>query len=694
VAGPIRLALVWHMHQPDYRDPATGRFVLPWTRLHATKDYGDMVAALAPHPRARVTFSLTPILLDQLDALASTDYGDPHLRVARLSALSLEEADRAFLLREFFHVHRERMLEPHARYRELARRAEEERQGGARLTVEEVRDLQTWFHLAWIDPTYRAEEPFRALMEKGARFTEEEKHAVLEGGIALARRILPAYRAAEERGQAELATVPYHHPILPLLIDTNAPRAASAEIALPEPSSRALEDARDQVRAARRAHETRFGRAPAGVWPAEGAVDRASLELLAAEGFRWAASDEETLRRALEAAGDPRAGDPSARLQAWNVETAAGTLALLFRDRALSDAIGFRYQFEEARHAAADFVAGVRSAAAAWNGRGAPIVTVILDGENCWESYPDDGGPFLHELYAALDGAEEIEMVTVSEALRGAPARETLRHVPVGSWIRPDLGIWVGHAEKNRAWEELGAAREAIRAAGDAAKRRRATASLHAAEASDWFWWYGDDHPTAHAVEFDRLFRAHVSGVYRALGLPPPSRLGQSLRAARDVAAAEAESAPTEDPWERAMSVDPSGAAGAMHETTGALVSIRYRADDRALYLRVETRPGAALGGAELVVERLAGQPGETPAARVPLAPGGEGVPAWTGAESGDEQDEGSVQAGPPLELRLPFARFGVSRGRALDWRLKVEREAKVEALVPRAGAFRTVREL
>jgi len=625
VAAPVQLALVWHLHQPSYRDPATGRFVLPWTRLHATKDYGDMAAALEAHPGVHVTFSITPILLDQLDAISAgtTAADDPHLAIARTAPEALDRAQREFLLREFFHVQRARMLDPCPRYRELARRAEAERRGETPLTAQEVRDLQVWFHLAWVDPTYRAVEPIRSLWEQGRGFSEEQKGALLDWGIALAGRIAPAYRAARERGQVELATVPYHHPILPLLCDTDAPRELSATIPLPSPRSLAPEDAVAQVRAARKAHQSRFGAPPAGVWPAEGAVSQEAIAILEREGFRWAASDEETLRRALAAAGDPRADDPAARLQAWAVETGSGAaqpISMLFRDRRLSDLIGFSYMHAEPRAAAADFVARVRESAAAWRGEGPPIVAVILDGENCWESYEEDGGPFLQALYGALGKAEGIRAVTVSEALDAAPPRNRLTHVPVGSWIRADLGIWVGHAEKNRGWTELHHAREAIRSAearGVAPERiAAAREALYAAEASDWFWWYGDDHPTEYGAEFDAGFRDKLRGAYAAAGLAAPSVLDEPIRKT-PVRGATRPSGPVHaridgrvgDYFEWRTAGHVACVYGAMHAAVRFAREMFFGTDGSAIFVRLDPFEPGSLDGTTLVVRRPAQEP-------------------------------------------------------------------------------------
>ncbi|TMQ53234.1 MAG: hypothetical protein E6K74_10415 [Candidatus Eisenbacteria bacterium] len=347
MAEPTLLALVWHMHQPSYRDALSGRVLLPWTRLHATKDYGDMVSALRPHPRVHATFNLTPVLLDQLEAIASGT-SDDFLDLARKPAESLTPEEQRFLTRHFFSVNPERMLEPHPRYRELKARSSTP-QGGARapreppLTPDEIRDLQTWFHLAWVDPMYRDEEPIRSLLQKGRGFTEAEKRSLLDWGVACAARVIGTYRDAASTGQIEIATSAYHHPILPLLISTDAPREVSPSIRLPIPAFQAPGDAAEHLRRARESHTRRFGAAPRGTWPPEGALNQAALELLREAGFAWCASDEAVLARALGRAEPGGENWTAALCRSYRVETKTGPLAIVFRDRLLSDRIGFVY---------------------------------------------------------------------------------------------------------------------------------------------------------------------------------------------------------------------------------------------------------------------------------------------------------------------------------------------------------------
>jgi alpha-amylase/alpha-mannosidase (GH57 family) len=718
--APVQLALVWHMHQPSYLDPETGSFLLPWTRLHATKDYRDMAAILRRTPGVHATFNLTPILLDQLEAIAR-GVSDPYLDLARRPAASLTPEEREFVRRRFFDLNHDRMVAVFPRYRTL-REAALERP----LTEPELLDLQVWFHLAWTDPLHRHEDPLRTLFAKGEGFTEEEKNALLDWGVACAGTVAGEYRALEESGQIELITSAYHHPILPLLVGSDAPREVSGSIPLPSPAFRAPEDAAEQVRRARVAHTARFEAPPRGTWPPEGAVDDASLAILAGAGFRWAASDEAVLGAALaKRDGAPAPSWPAALYRPYRVETPAGEIAMVFRDRKLSDLIGFTYAHWNPRHAAEDFVARVKAAAAAAGGsatasagaRGKgrthpPLVTVILDGENCWETYEDDGVPFLTALYSLLERDPEIEPLTVSEALERNPPVETLRHVPVGSWIRQDLGIWVGHPDKNRAWEELGRARAALARAAALARGtdrtpdaiRSGFEAIHAAEASDWFWWYGDDHPSEHRADFDRLFRGYLARAYACAGADVPASLLASLREDADttaeVAARPAGAADAETPyvrpivdgrdteffeWRGAARYRAAGGSGSMHRASGTLAEVRYGTDGTSLHVRVDLAEPARGDRALGLTLVFPGPPERT--VRVGLE--GRSIPEWVG--EGAEGDAGEVAVGEIVEIRIPLSRLSAEDAGAperLRFRISLERGGRPEEVAPSSGWF------
>jgi alpha-amylase/alpha-mannosidase (GH57 family) len=702
MAESIRLALIWHLHQPSYRDGLSGRVLLPWTRLHATKDYRDMVEILRGTPGVRVTFNLTPVLLDQLEAIAAGET-DAYLDLARKPAASLNPGEQTLLLRLFFHAHPERMIDPYARYRELRDRARASRSGlraapPAPFTEQDLRDLQTWFYLAWVDPMYRTEEPMRSLLAKGRSFTEEEKQALLDWGTECAGAVIPAYRDALARGQVELITSAYHHPILPLLIDSDAPRAVTAAARLPSPAFVHPEDAAEQVRKGIEAHTRRFGAAPAGTWPPEGAVNDAVLALLADQGFRWAASDETVLEKSLKGPGPAGPDWPSILYRPYEVTTPSGPIAMVFRDRALSDLIGFTYMYWEAERAARDFVERVlRAGRRAADGVSRPLITVILDGENCWEAYPDDGRPFLLALYERLATEPGIETVTISEALLQTPPLERLARVPLGSWIREDLGIWIGELEKNRAWEELARARAALGEAQaaptlEAQALAAATEEVQAAEASDWFWWYGETHASAHKDEMDLLFRSHLLRAYSLLGRTPPAAVRRSLReAARR--APDREAGPYLQPvldgretdfyeWRGVPVYDAEAEAGATHAVTSVLSKVRFGVDEKNLYVRVDWRGATPPEGVELRV--LFPDPPQR-ALAFRLVRGSSGEPVWEGGGAGEG---GAFFIDQIVELRAPFSRLGAAPGSVVRFRIEIVRAGAGLERAPRSGVF------
>ena len=515
----VKLALLWHMHQPYYEDLATGEHILPWVRLHAIKDYWGMVAMLEEFPEIRVTFNLVPSLIRQVQAFAEDRAQDRHLELGLKPAAALTPDEARWMVANGFHAPYARMIAPYPRYAELhayrrARRSFEET---------DLRDLQVWHKLAWMDPDLLLTDPrLIGLVKKDRGFGEDDKTLLRHVELELLSRVVPAYRDAGARGQVELATSPFYHPILPLLCDSDAHQVAQPGSPKPRRRFARPGDARLQIDRAIAFHEATFGGRPAGMWPSEGSVSDESVGLMADAGLQWIATDEDILSRSL---GQPMRPDLLYRPY-WVGERGP---VVLFRDHAMSDRIGFQYQSWDAGAAAADFVEQVRAAGRRFTEAGggeAATVTVILDGENAWEYYEGGGRPFLRALYGALSRAADIETVTMSEAA-AAPATPLPSIFP-GSWIHGDFYIWIGHRDDHRAWDQLSEAREAFDQRAGAVTpeaRDRALEELLIAEGSDWFWWYGDDHSSDHDADFDDLFRRHLRNAYAALGAPIPEDL-------------------------------------------------------------------------------------------------------------------------------------------------------------------------
>jgi alpha-amylase/alpha-mannosidase (GH57 family) len=614
MTDPLYITFLWHMHQPYYKDPHKGEYVLPWTYLHAVKDYYDMAAIVDETPGARVVFNLVPSLLEQLVDYAAGTAVDPFLMRGAMAPADMTEEDRLFVLENFFSANRQRMIEPYRRYLELLYMAGDGAAGSLPYRLRSFRDqdlldLQVWFFLAWTGEAARRRYPeLRELIAKGKNFTPADKALLFARQREILNGIIPLYRKLHDEGKAELAVSPYFHPILPLLCDMKSAQTAMPRATLPATRFRHPEDARSQVAQGIACFEKILGFAPAGMWPSEGSVSDEALAIIAECGLKWAASDEGVLVRSISGGLGP---GREALYQPYSFTGDKKELRLFFRDHALSDLIGFTYSQWEPVRAVQDFVARLRHVRV--HAPRSRVVPVILDGENAWEYYPDNGYDFLRLLYSGIAGAPELELATFADLLPRVPPSQVLHHVHPGSWINANYGVWVGHPEENLGWDLLDRARStavrenpwvaALLAGGEQGGGEDETAgqickSLYAAEGSDWFWWYGDDHFSPHSDRFDLLFRRHLMNVYRLSGLDIPSELFEPIKKrspagfVRDPAALVS---PVIDglvtdyfEWLAAGLYDLTRQATAMHSSESLLQSFFYGFDRKALYFRID----------------------------------------------------------------------------------------------------------
>ncbi len=699
---PVRLAILWHMHQPLYREPATGTYVLPWVRLHATRAYADMAWILERHPGVRVTVNFTPVLLDQLEDYLAGRARDALLEISARDPVDLTPEERRRLLHSFFMVDWDRSVRPVPRYLELL---EKRGRDLARVdldevvptfTVGELRDLQVLFNLAWMGFGALADDPdLRALAARGRDFEAADVACVLAAQRRVMAGVLPRWRALADGGQVELSTTPHHHPILPLVCDSDVAARALPGVALP-PRFAWPGDARRQVADARASHALRFGRPAAGMWPAEGAVSPEALEVLAAEGVAWAASDEGVLLRSLPP-GSPRA---LSLYRPWRATAGDREVAMLFRDRGISDLVGFSYARQPAASAAADFTERVAAAGEAWRrdgGRGPATVGVFLDGENPWERFVNSGHDFLDALYRTIGGDARIETVTLSEAVAGAEGPPIAR-IHSGSWIEASFRIWIGHREDRLAWTALGRAREAVEAArvagAPADKVEHALRHLRAAEGSDWYWWYGEDFSTENAAEFDALFRGHVLRACELLDLAPPQEALQPIKpTGRGALETKALREPTallrpvidgRDPdffeWQGAGLHRPGRGRGSMFGGAPAFSALYWGFDGENLFLRLDPDPDPDATHPDRIRVTLLGPRGPS---RLEFAVVADGV-ARPGKREGGEV--GRAVLVKILEVEIPLAPIGIRPGDELVMSVEaLAGEAELERL-PRSG--------
>ncbi|NOY13537.1 MAG: glycoside hydrolase [Deltaproteobacteria bacterium] len=588
----LKVCILWHMHQPDYRDPVSGQTLLPWTWLQV-KDYGEMLETIA-ETDARVTVNLVPSLLEQLERYTNGSDRDRWLELAAQDPALLGENERQFLVEQFFSVNEETQILPNRRYHQLYQlRGSGSSPDASRFDDQDLRDLQVCFLLAWTGSHLRRKSSVvAALLQQGDNFSEEQKQQLLDCCHAEVGRVIDRHRQLEDAQQIEISVTPYAHPILPLLCDLHQAQEPTPDLPLPGVDFRHPEDARLQVREGLQTANRILGRRPRGMWPAEGAVCEAAADLLREEGALWAATDEDILARSLK-------GGLADRRRLYRIYQ-YNQLPILFRDRELSDRIGFLYAGWETTEAVKDLQTRLHRIALENPGG---TVAIILDGENCWERYVDNGYPFLRDFYQTLQRDPRLEMTTINTAI-AASEPHPLHKLAAGSWIRSDFTTWIGHPEENLAWELLQQTRaEIIGSEIEQALQHpdqplpELVRELLRAEGSDWFWWFGDEHVTAQADIFDRLFRLHLEALYHLKGLPVPARLQQWIKPpATTIEGVEPSACFTPQldgrvsdyfEWLAAGRID-LAAGGAMYASRESLQELLYGYDQQQLYFRLD----------------------------------------------------------------------------------------------------------
>ncbi len=539
----LRVVVLWHQHQPFYKDLVTGEYRLPWVRMHALKDYYGMVKLLDEFPQVHQTFNLVPSLITQIQDYESGNTRDPFFTVASKPARDLSPEERRFALQYLFQANPVHLIGRYPRYAELWDRFQSVGSNPDRADKffqrQDYIDLQVLSQLAWFDEFFLQEPEVAELVRKGRNYSVEDQRFVVRHQVALIRRVLPAHAKASSEGRIELSTSPFYHPILPLVCDTNQGVVSTPGLPLPHNRFRHPDDAREQLQRGLELHEKTFGLRPKGIWPSEGSVSEEVLGIAAGLGVNWMATDEGVLARTLGMSfmrdGLGRIPDVSAA-KLYNIhrfESGQTRMHLLFRDHAISDLIGFVYSGMPAAEAVSHLIRNIKDSAQPVLRTGADaVVPIILDGENAWEYYPESGREFLRRFYDMLQGDKSVEALTVSEAIARHKNFNVLHSLTPGSWIHANFNVWIGAPEDNRSWDYLYHARNFYAQASSGCseeQRKLAKEELFIAEGSDWNWWYGPEHHSANDRDFDELYRKHLSNVYQALGATPPDYLAQPI---------------------------------------------------------------------------------------------------------------------------------------------------------------------
>ncbi len=726
---PLYLSIVWHQHQPVYfKDPETGIYQKPWVRLHAAKDYVDMAAMLEAYPEIQVTFNLTPSLLRQVLDLESGAQ-DLYQVLTEVPAAELTDEQKAFIRDRFFDINL-KVIARFPRYQEIA----DDRDNWEAWDTQTWLDLQVLFNLGWTDPDWLAEEALAALVDKGRGFSEEDKAVVLEVHARLVTEVIPLHKRLQDEGRIEVTMTPFFHPILPLLLDSDLAAVAVPDIELPPRYTYGF-DAVEQIRQGVDFYVENFGQPPVGMWPAEGAVAQGIVGMVARAGIQWMASDEDVLARSLGQTAFARDSgevvqEADALYRPYVVSSRDDQMYIIFRDKVISDKVGFTYSGTPGAEAAQDFVnriLAIRDRLAEQGAEGPNLVGVILDGENAWEHYANDGKEFLNSMYQLLEVEQEkgtIRTITPSDFVAQFPEQPEIEELWPGSWGgSPDYLTWIGEEEENRAWEYLGRVRDAVEKKKVALNEEtwgEVMDAIYAAEGSDWFWWYGADQNSGYDGSFDEQFRRTLMRVYEIMGEPVPTFLkvpvipqtaqppeaGASALITPEIDGVAAE----DDEWLGAGYYAEEGGVQAAAEQV--VSKLWYGFDTEHLYLRLDARRPWMDVGDETRVGFYLTRPGggpESPFSRI----GGEetllGFAANALVEVTISQDEvGAIfyavgdggayteaeaglavgVAGDVLELAIPYADFGKpDAGDTFKLRVVVsEAEQRDMQVVPGAG--------
>ncbi len=537
----LSIAFIWHMHQPAYRTGPEEIYLMPWVRLHAVKDYLDMLVMMDKFPGLKLNFNLVPVLVD---AIYNYGFRGAHDIYSKLTITPVEELgkeEKTFILNHFFDANYQNMVFHHAAYKKLYdKRFSRDDIGIEDFTPQEYSDIMAWFNLSWIDPHWRVYPKINELSEKTeGNFTLQDRIDLIEQQRRILRRIIPTYKKYQDEGKIEISTSPYYHPILPLLADMEDAQRSNTNITPPKLESDLYEDAVFQVKSALDMFERTFGKRPAGIWPSEHCVSEKTMGILQDLGVKWTISDEGVLEQSLkrEFSRDFRGylENPYDLCHSYEYKNGKEPISIIFRDAVFPNLIGFEYPNHDPVKAANDLYDRIKSIQ--YKLENSPdknhLLTIAMDGENCWENYPADGTEFLETLYGLINSDEGLETVTVSGYLEKIKKTKSIKTIHPGSWINRDFMLWVGEPTKNLAWQYLDKTRQDLKEfekeITDPQLLFELWREIYMAEGSDWFWWYGEPNDSGQDNLFDLLFRSHLKNVYKLAGKPEPEYLDTPL---------------------------------------------------------------------------------------------------------------------------------------------------------------------
>ncbi len=537
----LSIAFIWHMHQPNYQDRPGGIRLMPWARLHAIKDYLDMLLHLENFPKLKLNFNFVPSLLDTLEDYARNGAHDIHSKLTTTPIEDLNNDEKSYVLNYFFDANYNNLIAHHQYYSELyQKRFSKDEVSISDFSDSEYSDIMMWFNLAWFDPIWRDKYPeLEYFVEKERNFSLEDRIRLIEIQREIISEIVPTLKRLQDENKLEIMTSPYYHPILPIMFDGNVAKRSAVKYPLPDCKINMSDDARAQVKMALDRAEQLFGRRPKGIWPSEHCISPRTLDVLSDLGVEWTLSDEGILANSIkkEFVRDFKGylEDPYDLCSAYTYQTRNSDINIIFRDGVIPNLIGFEYPHHDSVDAAKDLYSRIKTIQNKLQNSpdSTHILTIAMDGENSWESYAQDGLHFLETLYRLITNDESLETVTVSDYMESAQLKN-LQSLSSGSWINRDFQLWIAEPTKNLAWCYLTKVHQDIK---DIEKSRHipedvmkeAKRELYIAEGSDWFWWYGEPNDSGQDHIFDYLFREHLKNIYVILGSDIPDYLNNPL---------------------------------------------------------------------------------------------------------------------------------------------------------------------
>ena len=532
----LSIAFYWHMHQPEYRLSPDGDYLMAWVRLHAVKDYLDMIKIVDNFKDIKVNVNLVPVLLDALIDYGENEAHDLHSRLTITPIEELNDEDKEFILNNFFDANYKTMIYPNSRYNKLFKKRQEMYNLDTdAFSDEEYSDLMALFNLVWFDPTFVEGKPeIKRLVKKGKNYSLQDRIRIIELQREIIRKIIPTYKEYVQKGKVEVTTSPYYHPILPILLDIKSVKIQNTD-GLPS-DLKMSRDAKNQTKSALDRIEELIGKRPKGIWPSEHCVSPKELELFKDLGLEWSISDEGILASSInfEFVRDFKGylEDPYHLVKSYKYKNG---LKMVFRNSMIANLISFEYPNFDSEMTAKDLYERIKVIQSKL--LSSPdenhLLTIAMDGENSWENYPKDGSIFLNTLYGLIDGDESLETVLISDYLEKEQHHKPLNRIKSGSWINKSFKLWIDEPVKNTAWQYLKRVRddfnEFVKHNPKAPNIELARRELYICEGSDWFWWYGEPNDSGRDNIFDYLFREHLKNVYSYLGLESPEFLDNSL---------------------------------------------------------------------------------------------------------------------------------------------------------------------